>query len=285
MVRRRCAVPSPGGVLDVDLARHRVDRVDAAPARRALRPVRDRARDEPLPRAGRDPPRARPAARDARGRLDPRRRARQAASGEDVGGRRGRPPDAAAARPVAPRRRLACRAVPGAAAGLRAEQRARDRVDARRRGDRYPRGARARAVLHRRATRGSTSTTRRTSRGRSSSSPTAGRNSWPSRASRILAGREARLARDAVLRRRLAAVALRQGDDGRRARRLVGGDRLSRVADGAWQASSPISRRSSSAAIRARSRRSTGISTGGRARAPARSCRRRSAGSRTRCST
>ena len=49
-------------------------------ARGALRPVRDRARDEPVPRAGRDPARARPAARDARGGLDPRRRARQAAS-------------------------------------------------------------------------------------------------------------------------------------------------------------------------------------------------------------
>ena len=39
--------------------------------------------------------------------------------------------------------------VPGAAARLRAEQRARDRVDARRRGDRHARGADARAVLHR----------------------------------------------------------------------------------------------------------------------------------------
>ena len=36
--------------------------------------------------------------------------------GEDVGRRRGRPPDAAAARPVAPRGRLACRPVPGAPA-------------------------------------------------------------------------------------------------------------------------------------------------------------------------
>ena len=39
-------------------------------------------------------------------------------------------------------------------------------------------------------------------------------------------------ARDARLRRRLAAVALRQGDDRRRARRLVGGDRLARLAAG-----------------------------------------------------
>ena len=74
------------------------------------------------------------AARDARGRLDPRRRAREAAPREDVGPRRSRTADAAAARPVAPRRRLARGAVPGAAAGLRPEQRARDRVDAGRRG-------------------------------------------------------------------------------------------------------------------------------------------------------
>ena len=88
-----------------------------------------------------------------------------------------------------------------------------------------------------------------------------------------------------VLRRRLAALALRQGDDRRRARRLVGGDRLARVADGPRRRRRGISRRSSSGATRSRSRRSTGISTGGRARAPARSCRRRSAGSRTRSST
>ena len=89
VVRRRRPVPPPGGVLDVDVPGHRVDRVDAAAARRALRPVRDRARDEPLPRAGRHPARARAAARDARGRLDPRGRAGQAASREDVGRRRG----------------------------------------------------------------------------------------------------------------------------------------------------------------------------------------------------
>ena len=45
-----------------------------------------------------------------------------------------RPDDAAAARPVPPRRRLARGPVPGAAAGLRPEQRARDRLDAGRRG-------------------------------------------------------------------------------------------------------------------------------------------------------
>ena len=53
VVRRRRPVPPPGGVLDLDVAGHRVDRVDAAAARGALRPVRDRARDEPLPRPGR----------------------------------------------------------------------------------------------------------------------------------------------------------------------------------------------------------------------------------------
>ena len=55
--------------------------------------------------------------------------------GEDVAARGRRPDDAAAARPVAPRRRLACRPVPGAAARVRAEQRAGARLDARRRGD------------------------------------------------------------------------------------------------------------------------------------------------------
>ena len=63
------------------------------------------------------------------GRLDPRRRAGQAAPREDVG-RRGRD-DASAARPVAPRGAVARQPVPGAARGVRAEQRARDRVDAR----------------------------------------------------------------------------------------------------------------------------------------------------------
>ena len=80
------------------------------------------------------------------GRLDPRRRARQTAPGEDVGGRR--KDDAAAARPIAPRRRLARGPVPGAARDLRAEQRARDCLDARRLADRDARGACRRAVLH-----------------------------------------------------------------------------------------------------------------------------------------
>ena len=59
----------PDGVRDLDLARHRVDRLDAPTARGALRPVRDRPRDESISRAGRDPPRPREAARDARGGL------------------------------------------------------------------------------------------------------------------------------------------------------------------------------------------------------------------------
>ena len=65
------------------------------------------------------------------------------------------------------------------------------------------------------------------------------------------ARREARLARDPRLRRRLAALALRQGDDGRRTRWLVGGDRLARLAVGARRRRLATSRRSSSAGIRA----------------------------------
>ena len=96
---------------------------------------------------------------------------------------------------------------------------------------------------------------------------------------------EARLARDALLRRRLAPLALRQGDDGRRARRLVGGDRLARLSHRPRRRRRATSRRSSSAATRVRSRRSTGISTAAPGKARARSSRRRSEGSRTRCST
>src|SRR5262249_30181084 len=80
--------------------------------------------------------------------LDPRRRARQAASREDVGRRR--PHDATAARPVAPRRRVARGPVPGAARDLRPEQRARDCVDARRLRNRDARGTHGRPVLHHR---------------------------------------------------------------------------------------------------------------------------------------
>ena len=67
--------------------------------------------------------------------------------GQDVGARRARALDAPAARPVAPRGRLARGPVPRAAARLRAEQRARDRVDARRR----RRRGRARAAWSRRS--------------------------------------------------------------------------------------------------------------------------------------
>ena len=137
LVRRRRAVPATARPRDVDLAGHRVDRLDAAAARRALRPLRDRPGDEPVSRAGDDPEGARAAPRDAGRRLDPGRRARQAAPREDVGARRGGSTDATAARPVAPRRRLACGAVPGPARDLRAEQRPRDRLDARGRGDRH----------------------------------------------------------------------------------------------------------------------------------------------------
>ena len=76
-----------GRARHVDLTRHRMDRLDAGAPARALRPLRHRPCDQPVPRAGRDPPRSRAAARHARGRLDPRGRARQAAPGEDVDAR------------------------------------------------------------------------------------------------------------------------------------------------------------------------------------------------------
>ena len=99
------------------------------------------------------------------------------------------------------------------------------------------------------------------------------------------AAREGRLARDAVLRRRLAAVDLRQGDDGRRARRLVRGDRLARLAD----AGSPASSRPGAARRRPRPARGRGHPLGPLPRDAAEPGldrrRRRSAGSRTRCST
>ena len=52
----------------------------------------------------------------------------------------------------------------------------------------------------------------------------------PSRPPPILRSREGRPARDALLRRRLAAVDLPQGDDRRRSRRLGGDHRLARLA-------------------------------------------------------
>ncbi len=102
---------------------------------RALRALRAHPRDQPVPWPGRRAARARAAARHAGSRLAPRGRAREAAPREDVAALRRRQHDGPAARPVRPRRRLACRPVPGAAGGLRPEQRARDRLDARRHGD------------------------------------------------------------------------------------------------------------------------------------------------------
>ena len=140
--------------------------------------------------------------------------------------------DAPAARPVAPRRRLACRAVPGAAAGLRAEQRARDRLDAGRRGDGDPRGADARAVPH-----GGLRGSQHRRRGRLRPGGGAGRErprAAPRRRARAISCRSMKLASletlscDAGWRPWLFVKAT----DGRRARRLVGGDRLARLADG-----------------------------------------------------
>src|SRR5919201_974852 len=145
-VRRGGALPASGRVRHGDLARHRVDHVHARAARGSLRPVCDRASDESVSRRGRVSARARATARDAGSGFDSRRRAREAASREDVG-RRG-PDNAAAARPVASRRRVARRPVPSAAGGARAEQRARDRVVAGRLRHGHARRANCRAVLH-----------------------------------------------------------------------------------------------------------------------------------------
>ena len=93
LVRRRRSLPPPGRVRDLDVTRHRVAHVHARAPRRALRPLRARPRDESVPRPRRRAARPRAAARDARGRLAPRRRAREAAPGEDVAARRRRPHD------------------------------------------------------------------------------------------------------------------------------------------------------------------------------------------------
>ena len=71
----------------------------------------------------------------------------------------------------------------------------------------------------RRGTRASTSTTRRTGSARSGCSSPAPRRCRRSDARRMLRRREGREPRDALLRRRLAALDLPQGDDRRRARR------------------------------------------------------------------
>ena len=97
-------------------------------------------------------------------------------------------------------------------------------------------------------------------RGRGSSSPTAGRNSWTSPREPYRRSREARLPRDSCRATpgwRPWLFVKATTDEG--AGRLVGGDRLARVADRAHRRRLSISRRSWSAGIRARSRRSTGI--------------------------
>ena len=194
---------------------------------------------------------------------------------------------APAARPVPARRRVARRPVPGAAARLPPEQRARDRVDARRDGDGHPRRPSAGAVPHRgpgglqRRRRGGLAAgggARRVGRGHAHRGSIAPRT-------HILTAHEGGDSRDAVLRRRLAAVDLPQGDHGRRARRLERGDRLARLAARPLRHRRGSRRRSSSAATRARGKPSTGTSTARPGRAPAASWRRRSRRSRTRCST
>ena len=135
-----------------------------------------------------------------------------------------------------------------------AEQRARDRLDARRRGDGDARGAGA---------------SRRSSREGLEGFNVDDEEDWE-RAERLVAGgdaalpavgrapvcsaaREGRLPRDALLRRRLAALDLPQGDD-RRRRSSAGPRSPTRTARRAGsRASSRTSRRSSSAATRGRS--------------------------------
>ena len=132
---RSCGPPS---IRDVDLAGHRVDRLHARAPARALRPVRDRPGDQPVPRPG-----------DVRRGLEQLLATPEADSIRAVElvkqhpGRCGslrRSHDAAAPRPVSPRRRVARRPVPGPAARLPPEQRARDRLDARRHRDGHARG-------------------------------------------------------------------------------------------------------------------------------------------------
>ncbi len=96
-----------------------------------------------------------------------------------------RPHHAAASRPVAPRGHVARGAVPGAASRVHPEQRARDRLDACRHGDGDAGGQGRGSVLHARATRASTSTTRRTGSTRNALSRAAGRRSLRSGALRI----------------------------------------------------------------------------------------------------
>ena len=123
----------PGQFATVDLAGHRVDRLDAAQLEerydlfaivRATNPFRGpdvirRGLEQLLATPEADSIRAVERVKQHPGKMWARRR--------------GRPPDAAAARPVPPRRRLARRASTRPSAALRPEQRARDRLDARRR--------------------------------------------------------------------------------------------------------------------------------------------------------
>ena len=131
---------------------------DAAAARRALRPVRDRSRDEPLPRARRDPARA---SSSSSRRPRPTRSAQSSAS-SSIRGRCGCSTGRPLMRPLLDQSHLDVAWHAGqyqASRDLRAEQRAGDRLDASRRGDRDARGA-VLAPFLTAATRASTSTTR-----------------------------------------------------------------------------------------------------------------------------
>ena len=230
LVRRRRSLSPPRRVRDVDVTRHRVALVHARAPRRAVRPVRARPGDQSVPRPRCRAARSRAAPGDARGRLAPRGRAREAAPGEDVAGLRRRPHDdrrcSISPTSTSPGMRASTRHCPRSTSRT-ARSRSPGRASCRRRG-------RARARCSRRSSRAgsraSTSTTRRTGSARTGSSR-AGRRRCPrSDGHRILPQREGRLSRDALLRRRLASLDLPQGDHGRRARRMGRDHRLARLA-------------------------------------------------------
>ena len=222
-------------------------RLHARPPPREVRPVRDRAGHEPVSRARSNPPRARAVARDDGGRLAASGGARQAAPREDVGAGRGRTNDAPAPGPVAPRDCVARGPIPGLARGVRAEQCARDRLDACR-CFRNERGTNCGALLHSgprgsQHRRGGGLRTRGASPGCGSGIAPDGctfslcRGGRSRRRPCPVAGLArcvlpSRQPRDALLRRGLAAVDLPQGHDERRSRRLVGDHRLPRIAAG-----------------------------------------------------